>query len=114
MNTCAGSRYCTRDPEASPFFALVRDYFDEFERVYPEQFHKHHGYWWPVMHNSIDKFLKYADVSVFEKCQQTVRQKILKHCGMWKESVQRPPPQKISAVIEKPSLDFEFFDGICI
>jgi hypothetical protein len=58
MNTCAGKMYCTGDLEASPFFTLVRNYFDEFERVYPEQFQKQYGYWWPVIHDSIDKFLK--------------------------------------------------------
>jgi hypothetical protein len=62
MNTCAGKVYRTRDPEASPFFALVRDYFDEFERVYPERFQKQYGYWRPVIRNSIDKFLKCGDL----------------------------------------------------
>ena len=61
MNTCAGKIYRTRDPEASPFFALVRDYFDEFEQVYPEQFQKQYGYWRSVIRNS-DKFRKCGDL----------------------------------------------------
>jgi hypothetical protein len=61
-NTCAGKVYRTRDPEASPFFALVREHFDEFERVYPEQFQKHCVFWRPVIRDSIDKFLKCKDL----------------------------------------------------
>ena len=47
-------------------------------------------------------------ISYIEKCQPTVIKKILKHCGMWKETVQRPPPQKEPTVIKEPSLDYEF------
>jgi hypothetical protein len=50
------------DHEASPFFKIVRDRFDEFERVYPERFQQRYGYWRPVIRSSIDKFLKCGDV----------------------------------------------------
>ena len=53
-------------------------------------------------------------ISFIEKCQPTIIEKILRHCGMWKETVQRPPPPKDSAVIKEPSLDYEFFDCVCI
>jgi hypothetical protein len=33
---------------------------------------------------------------------------------MWKETGQRPPPKKESAVIKEPSLDYEFFERVCI
>jgi hypothetical protein len=36
--------YRPRDPEASPFFALVRDHFDAFERIYPERFQPQYGF----------------------------------------------------------------------
>lgn len=62
MNACAGKMYRTRDPEASPFFALVCDYFDEFEQIYPEQFQKQYGFLRPVICESIDKFLKCGDL----------------------------------------------------
>jgi hypothetical protein len=62
MNACATKLYRTRDPEASPFFTLVRDYFDEFEQVYPEQFQQQYGYWRPVIRESIDKFIKCGDL----------------------------------------------------
>ena len=54
--------YRPRDHEASPFFKIVRDRFDEFERVYPERFQQRYGYWRPVIRSSIDKFLKCGDV----------------------------------------------------
>jgi hypothetical protein len=48
-----GKFYRRRDHEASPFFKVVRDYFDEFERVYPERYQKVYGYWRPVVRSSI-------------------------------------------------------------
>jgi len=53
-------------------------------------------------------------ISFIEKCQPAVIEKILKHCGMWKEAVQRPPPKQELTVIKEPSLDYEFFDRVCI
>jgi len=53
-------------------------------------------------------------ISFIEKCQPVVIEKILRHCGMWKETVQRSPPQKELTVIKEPSLDYEFFDRVCI
>ena len=57
-----GSFYRPRDPEASPFFQVVREQFDEFERVYPERYQKAYGYWRPVIRTSIDKFVKCGDL----------------------------------------------------
>jgi hypothetical protein len=48
------------------------------------------------------------------KMSADYHKKILKHCGMWKDTVQRPPPQKESAVIMELSLDYEFFNRVCI
>jgi hypothetical protein len=47
-----------RNPEASPFYKLVRDHFDEFERVYDERFQPKYGYWRPSIRSAMDKFLK--------------------------------------------------------
>ena len=58
----SGKFYRPRDHEASPFFKVVRGYFDEFERVYPERYQKTYGYWRPVMRASIEKFLKCGDL----------------------------------------------------
>lgn len=57
-----GKSYRPRDHEASPFFKVVRDHFDEFERVYPEKYQERYGYWRPVIRSSIDKFLKCGDL----------------------------------------------------
>jgi ribosomal protein S27E len=54
--------YRPRDHAASPFFKIVRDYFNEFERVYSERFQERYGFWRPVIRTSIDKFLKCGDV----------------------------------------------------
>jgi ribosomal protein S27E len=54
--------YSPRDHEASPFYKVVRDYFDEFERVYPQRYQERYGYWRPVIRASIDKFLKCGDL----------------------------------------------------
>jgi hypothetical protein len=57
-----GSVYRARNPESSPFFQLVRDRFDEFERVYPERYQKAYGYWRPIIRTSITKFCKCGDL----------------------------------------------------
>jgi hypothetical protein len=54
--------YRPRNPAASPFFRIVQQYFDEFERVYPEKYEKKYGFWRKVIRSSIDKFLKCGDL----------------------------------------------------
>ena len=54
--------YQPRDHKASPFFKVVRDNFDKFEEVYPEQYQERYGYWRPIIRTSIDKFLKCGDL----------------------------------------------------
>ena len=41
---------------------MVREHFDEFEKVYPERYQKAYGYWRPVVRSSIDKFVKGGDL----------------------------------------------------
>jgi hypothetical protein len=61
----------TRENHETPFFKVVRDHFDEFERVYPERYQAKYGYWRrfevpaggrPVIRKSIDKFPKCGDL----------------------------------------------------
>jgi hypothetical protein len=47
-----GKFYRPRDHATSPFFKVVRDHFDEFERVYPEKFQTKYGYWRPIIRTS--------------------------------------------------------------
>jgi len=58
----AAKMYRPRNPEASPFFRLVRDHFDAFERVYNERFQPKYGYWRPVIRTAIDKYVKCGDL----------------------------------------------------
>jgi hypothetical protein len=46
----------------TPFFKIVRDHIDEFEKVYTERYQAKYGYWRPVIRKSIDKFLKCGDL----------------------------------------------------
>ena len=57
-----GAFYRPRDHESSPFFKVVRDQFDEFEKVYSQRYQERYGYWRPVIRSSIDKFLKCGDL----------------------------------------------------
>ena len=54
--------YRPRDHEASALFQVVREHFDDFEKVYPERYQKAYGYWRPVIRSSIDKFVKCGDL----------------------------------------------------
>ena len=62
MCALAAKIYWPRKPEASPFFRLVRDHFDEFVRVYDERFQPKYGYWRPVIRTAIDKYVKCGDL----------------------------------------------------
>lgn len=56
-----------------------------------------------------------SGICFIEKCRPTIiAEKILKHCGMWKETVRRPPPRKELSVINETSPDYEFFNHVCI
>lgn len=56
-----GTVYRPRNHE-TPFFKIVRDHFDDFEKVYPERYQAKYGYWRPVIRSSIYKFLKCGDL----------------------------------------------------
>ena len=51
-------------------------------------------------------------VSFIERHQSDVIEKILRHCGMWKET---PPPVEIpfhSQKLAGPTLDYDFFNSL--
>lgn len=54
--------YHRRDPFASPLWKIVDQYYDEFERVYPERYEKTYGYWRPVIGDVVSKFLTCGDL----------------------------------------------------
>ena len=54
-------------------------------------------------------------VNFVEKRQSDVVEKILRHCGLWKETPQRAPPEPVpNDTVEGPALDYGFFDRVCI
>ena len=55
-------------------------------------------------------------VSFIEKATQaSVVERILRHCGLWKDAAPRPPPQTDPEdTFEEPALDYGFFDRVCI
>ena len=53
-------------------------------------------------------------IRFIEKCQPEAVEKILRHCGLWKEEVPRPPPV-VSRVAEgESSYDYGCFERLCI
>lgn len=54
--------YRPRKPWESPLYRLVEDYFDEFERVYPERFQHKYGFWRPVIRKTVEEYLKCGDL----------------------------------------------------
>ena len=54
--------YQPRKPQESPFYQLVDQYYDEFERVYPERYEKKYGFWRPVIGDAVGSFLKCGDI----------------------------------------------------
>ena len=47
--------------------------------------------------------------------QQSVVERILRHCGLWKEAPPRAPPEPVPIdTVEEPALDYGFFDRVCI
>ena len=53
-------------------------------------------------------------IGFIERNQTAVVEKILKHCGLWKEALARPPPEPVPDTFEESVLDYGFFDQVCI
>jgi len=53
--------YRPRKPWETPLYRLLQDYFDDFERVYPERFQHKYGFWCPVIRKAIDDYLNRAE-----------------------------------------------------
>jgi len=53
-------------------------------------------------------------ISLIDKCQPEVVEKILRHCGLWKEAVSRSPPVKSTVAEPEPCYDYGYFDRVCI
>ena len=54
-------------------------------------------------------------ISFIERHQSDVIEKILRHCGLWKETSTRAPPVAVQPSLQLPAgqiLDFEFFESL--
>ena len=54
--------YEARNPRASSLYALVEDYYEEFERVYGERHHEQYGPWRKVIGEVLRKYLDCGDL----------------------------------------------------
>ena len=55
--------YHPRRPRDSPLYKLVNDYFDEFQRSYPERYQERYGFWRPIIGEVVRKFLRCGDLA---------------------------------------------------
>lgn len=49
METASAGVYEPRNPHDSSLYALVEDYYEEFESVYDDRYQQQYGYWCPVI-----------------------------------------------------------------
>ena len=42
-----------RKPWESPFYQLVEEYYEQFERVYAERYQHRYGFWRPVIRKAV-------------------------------------------------------------
>jgi hypothetical protein len=54
--------YEPRNPRASPLYALVEDYYEDFERVYDDRYQQQYGRWRPVIGEVMRKYLECGDL----------------------------------------------------
>ena len=62
MQTPPAGVYEPRNARASPLYALVEDYYEEFERVYDERYQQHYGPWRKVIGEVMRKYLECGDL----------------------------------------------------
>jgi len=46
----------------TPFYRLVENHFDEFERVYSCRYEADFGFWRPIVRDVVEEFLKCGDL----------------------------------------------------
>ena len=62
MEIAPAAVYEPRNPRASSLYALVEDYYEEFERVYDERYQQQYGPWRKVIGEVLRKFLDCGDL----------------------------------------------------
>ncbi len=131
METPPAGVYEPRNPRATSFYALVEDYYQEFERVCDDRYQQQYGPWRPVIGEVMRKYLDCGGLHRgFARlgCGGTLRiigsvdnpaviEKILRHLKL-RARPERPPPPRCSRRLE-PDADLlaweatgRLFDGI--
>jgi hypothetical protein len=62
VETAPAAVYEPRDPRASSPYALVEDYYEEFERVYDDRYQQQYARWRPVIGKVMRKYLECGDL----------------------------------------------------
>jgi hypothetical protein len=62
VETAPAAVYQPRNPRATSLFALVEDYYEEFERVYDDRYQQQYGPWRPVIGEVMRKYLECGDL----------------------------------------------------
>jgi hypothetical protein len=62
VETAPAAVYQPRNPRATSLFALVEDYYEEFERVYDDRYRQQYGAWRPVIGEVMRKYLECGDL----------------------------------------------------
>ena len=62
MEIAPAAVYEPRNPRDSSLFALVEDYYEEFERVYDERYQQQYGPWRSVIGEVMRKYLECGDL----------------------------------------------------
>jgi Transposase zinc-binding domain/Putative transposase len=62
VETSPAGVYESRNPRASSLYALVEDYYEEFERVYDDRYRQQYGPWRSVIGEVMRKYLECGDL----------------------------------------------------
>jgi hypothetical protein len=62
VETAPAGIYQPRNPRATSLYALVEDYYEEFERVYDDRYQQQYGPWRPVIGEVMRKYLECGDL----------------------------------------------------
>jgi len=62
VETAPAGVYEPRNARASSLYALVEDYYEEFERVYDDRYQQQYGRWRPVVGEVMRKYLQCGDL----------------------------------------------------
>lgn len=54
--------YRPRQPQETPFYKLVAQFYPEFERVYEERYQERYGFWRPIIARAVERFLDCGDL----------------------------------------------------